>query len=97
MLIIISVLTKIGKKRVTCTAPSFNNSLVLSTLCMYCAMCIYVQYLSYRKGALFAYAVKNQPDQENEMEGLETEILGGGGGEIGEGGCEGIFLSLSLT
>jgi hypothetical protein len=58
-------------------APSFNTSLVLSTLCM--NMCIIHMYLS-------ACAVKNQSDQENEKEGLETERLEGGG-ENREGVC----------
>jgi hypothetical protein len=78
------------------TAPSFNISLVLSTLFM--NECTYNTYVSsYRNATLFACAVKNQSDQENEKEGLETEILEGGRGEIREGGCEGIILSFSLT
>jgi hypothetical protein len=37
----------------------------------------------------------NQTDQGNETEGLKMEVIRGGG--VGEGGCEGIILCLSLT
>ncbi len=56
---IVCVLTKIGMKikRMPGTAPSYNISLVQSTLFM---------FLSCRNAVLFASAVKNQTDQENE-------------------------------
>ncbi len=61
MMKIVCVLTKIGMKikRMPGTPPSYNISLVLSTLFM---------FLSCRNAVLFACAVKTPSDQENEKE-----------------------------